>query len=168
MAGLFAFMEVTMKHIGIIGARKYKDRIAVIELVQELPADSIVVTSSCRGVCQWAGEAAKARKFSVKIFSPDLTQVRDRIEMVERYYERNRQLIAACDIVHAFISKEAGLTGGTKFEVRYAERLGKEVYLHWENSGVQQIGQKQKGLPFGPSDQNFATGWLKFFSEALI
>jgi len=157
-----------MKHIGIIGARKFKDRKVVIELVHSLPADSIVVTSSCRGVCQWAGEAAKARGLSVKIFSPDLTRIRDRIEMVERYYERNRQLIAACDIVHAFISKEAGLTGGTKFEVRYAERLGKEVYLHWEYSGVQRIGQKQKGLPFGQSDQNFATGWLKFFSEALI
>jgi len=156
-----------MKHIGIIGARKFKDRKAVIELVHALPADSTMVTSSCRGVCQWAGEAAKARGFSVKIFSPDLTRVRDRIEMVERYYERNRQLIAACDIVHAFISKEAGLTGGTKFEVQYAKRLGKEVYLHWENSIVQRIGQKQKGLPFGKNDQTFDTGWLKFFSEAL-
>lgn len=91
-----------MKHIGIIGARKYKDRQSVIDLVNTIPADSIVVTSSCRGVCQWAGEAAKTRGLSVKIFSPDLTRVRDRIEMVERYYERNRQLIAACDIVHAF------------------------------------------------------------------
>ena len=156
-----------MKHIGIIGARKFEDRKAVIELVQALPADSIVVTSSCRGVCQWAGEAAKARRLSVKIYSPDLTCVRDRIEMVERYYERNRQLISACGIVHAFISQEGRLTGGTKFEVQYAKRLGKEVYLHWENSIVQRIGQKQKGLPFGHSDQNFATGWLKFFSEAL-
>jgi len=156
-----------MKNIGIIGARKFKDRKAVIELVKALPADSIVVTSSCRGVCQWAGESAKARGLTVKIFSPDLTRVRDRIEMVERYYERNRQLISACDIVHAFISKEAGLTGGTKFEVQYAKRLGKDVFLHWENSIVQRIGQKQKGLPFGQSEKNFAGGWLKFFSEAL-
>ena len=66
MAGLFAFMGVTMKHIGIIGARKFKDRKAVIKLVQTFPADSIVVTSSCRGVCQWAGEAAKARGLSVR------------------------------------------------------------------------------------------------------
>ena len=156
-----------MKNIGIIGARKFKDRQSVIELVNTIPADSIVVTSSCRGVCQWAGQAAKSRGLVVKIFSPDLTQVRDRIEMVERYYERNRQLLAACDIVHAFISQEAGLTGGTKFEVQYAKRLGKEVFLHWENSIVQRISQKQKGLPFGQSEKNFAGGWLKFFSEAL-
>ena len=156
-----------MKHIGIIGARKFKDRKAVIELVKALPADSILITSSCRGVCQWAGEAARARGLKVKTFSPDLTQVRDRIEMVERYYERNRQLIAACDIVHAFISKEAGLTGGTRYEVQYAKRLGKVVYLHWEDSGVQRIGQKQKARPFDHEDKNFTSGWLKFFSEAL-
>lgn len=65
-----------------------------------------------------------------------------------------------------FISKEAGLTGGTKFEVRYAERLGKEVYLHWENSGVQRT--HQNALPFGNEEKTFSDGWLKFFSEALI
>jgi len=160
-------MEVTMRNIGIIGARKYKDKQSVINLVNTIPPGSAIVTSSCRGVCMWAGEAAKSRGLLVKTFSPDLTNVRDRIEMVERYYERNRQLIAACDIVHAFISQEAGLTGGTKFEVQYAKRLGKEVYLHWENSIVQRIGQKQKGLPFGQNEKNFAGGWLKFFSEAL-
>jgi hypothetical protein len=160
-------MEVTMKHIGIMGARKFKDRQSVINLVNTIPADSIVVTSSCRGVCIWAGDAAKSRGLVVKIFSPDLTNVRDRIEMVERYYERNRQLIAACDIVHAFVSQEGGLSGGTKFEVQYAKRLGKEVFLHWENSIVQRIGQKQKELPFDQSEKNFAGGWLKFFSEAL-
>ena len=132
-----------------------------------VPAGSAIVTSSCRGVCTWAREAAGARGLVVKTYSPDLTQVRDRIEMVERYYERNRQLITACDIVHAFISQEGGLTGGTKFEVQYAKRLGKEVFLHWENSIVQRIGQKQKALPFGQSEKNFAGGWLKFFSEAF-
>ncbi|MDP2644528.1 MAG: hypothetical protein Q8P24_06285 [Desulfobacterales bacterium] len=156
-----------MIYIGIIGARKYKDRQSVIELVNAIPADSTVVTSSCRGVCTWAGNAARHRGLAVKTFSPDLTKIRDRIEMVERYYERNRQLIAACVIVHAFISQEAGLSGGTKFEVQYAKRLGKEVFLHWEDSRVQRICKKQKALPFGQEEKNFSTGWLQFFSEAL-
>ena len=159
------FMEVTMTFVGIMGARKYKDRQSVIDLVNTIPVDSIVVTSSCRGVCTWAREAAGARGLAMKIYSPDLTDVRDRIEVVERYYERNRQLIAACDIVHAFVSKEAGLSGGTRFEVKYARRLGKEVFLHWENSIVQRTSQK--ALPFGHEDKNLSSGWLKFFSEAL-
>ena len=37
-----------MTCIGIVGARKYKDRQSVVELVQSLPRDSIVITSSCK------------------------------------------------------------------------------------------------------------------------
>ena len=153
-----------MTFIGIVGARKYKDRQSVIDFVNELPVDSIVVTGSCRGVCTWAGSAARARGLQVKIFSPDLNNARDKFEIVERYYERNRQLISACDIVHAFISKEAGLTGGTKYEVEYAKRLRKDVFLHWENSIVERIPQ-QKSLPF--SDKDLSAGWMNFFLYTL-
>jgi len=75
-----------MTFIGIVGARKYKDRQSVIDFVVGLPADSIVVTSSCRGVCTWVGFAAKARGLKVRIFSPDLNNAQDRYEIVERYY----------------------------------------------------------------------------------
>ena len=85
--------------------------------------------------------------------------------MVERYYRRNRQLIAACDIVHAFISKVDGLTGGTKYEVQYARRLGKEIVLHWEGGRVQRV-QRQASL-FAPPESDFSAGWMRFFTEAL-
>ena len=51
-----------MKNIGIVGARKYRDRQSVIDLVNSLSRDTTVVTSSCRGVCTWAVHAAKATK----------------------------------------------------------------------------------------------------------
>ncbi|MBC2711135.1 MAG: hypothetical protein HGJ94_09115 [Desulfosarcina sp.] len=154
-----------MTHVGIVGARKYKDRQSVIELVHTLPKDSIVITSSCRGVCAWAGEAARAAGFKVRIYAPDLTGIRTRTEMVERYYWRNRQLISACEIVHAFISQEDGLTGGTKYEIQYAKRLNKELVLHWENGKVKRICQIS--LPFGPRERDFSADWMRFFSEAL-
>jgi len=44
--------EVFMAFIGIVGARKFKDRKAVEDLVVSLPKDSIIVTSGCDGVCQ--------------------------------------------------------------------------------------------------------------------
>jgi hypothetical protein len=128
-----------MTFIGIVGARKYKNRQSVIDFVNELPVDVVVVTGSCRGVCTWAGSAAKARGLQVKIFSPDLNNACGKYEIVERYYDRNRQLISACDVVHAFISIEGGLTGGTKFEVEYAKSLGKDVFLHWENSNTERL-----------------------------
>ena len=154
-----------MTYVGIIGARKYRDRQSVIGLVHTLPSDSIVITSSCRGVCTWAGSAARVAGLEVQIYAPDLKDIHSREEMVERYYKRNRQLIEACEIVHAFISQEAGLTGGTKYEVRYAKRLGKELFLHWENSVVQRTCQRV--LPFGLKEKDHSAGWMSVFSEAL-
>ena len=154
-----------MKRIGIVGARKYRDRQSVIDLVSSLPKDSMIINSSCRGVCIWAGEAARAAGLEVRIYAPDLTGIENRADMVERYYRRNRQLISACDIVHAFISKEAGLTGGTRYEVRYAKSIGKELILHWEGGKVQRM-QKQASL-FESTESDFSDGWMKFFSETL-
>jgi hypothetical protein len=153
-----------MTFIGIVGARKYKDRRSVIDFVNELPVGVVVITGSCRGVCTWAGSAAKARGLEVRIFSPDLNNAQDKFEIVKRYYDRNRKLISACDIVHAFISSEGGFTGGTKYEVEYAKNLGKPVFLHWENSITERISQ-QKSLPF--SNKELSTGWMNFFSYTL-
>jgi hypothetical protein len=61
------FKEVEMTFIGIVGARKFKDKKSVIDFVNGLPVDSTVVTSSCRGVCTWAGSAAKLRGLQVKL-----------------------------------------------------------------------------------------------------
>ena len=154
-----------MKFIGIIGARKYKNRQSVIELVQSLPKDSTVITSSCKGVCTWAREAAISEGLQVRIYTPDLEGIESRAEMVERYYQRNRQLISACQVVHAFISQEGGLTGGTRYEVQYAKRLNKELFLHWEYGKVQQ--HFQRSLLLHDTEKDFSVGWLAFFSEAL-
>jgi hypothetical protein len=154
-----------MKFIGIIGARKYKNRQSVIDLIQSLPRDSIVITSSCKGVCTWAREAAISESLQVRIFSPDLADIGSRAEMVQRYYQRNRQLISACQVVHAFISQEGGLTGGTRYEVLYAKRLNKELFLHWENGKVQR--HFQRSLLLQDTEKDFSAGWMSFFTEAL-
>lgn len=154
-----------MIHIGIVGARKYQDRQSVIDLIHSLPKGSIIITSSCRGVCTWAGESAKAAGHRVRIFAPDLAGIQSHADMVERYYCRNRELIAACHIIHAFISKEDAMAGGTKYEVQYAKRLGKETVLHWGGGKVERL-QRQASL-FGVPEGDFSAGWMKFFSEAL-
>lgn len=154
-----------MQRIGIVGARKYRDRPSVIELVHALPREAIVITSSCLGVCTWAGEAARAAGLTVRIYAPDLSNIHNKAEMVERYYYRNRQLITACDVVHAFISREAGLTGGTRYEVEYAKRLNKDLFLHWEHGKTERIGQI--ALPFEVKEQDLSAGWKSIFADAL-
>ena len=154
-----------METIGIIGARKYKDKKSVIELVESLPRNSTVITSSCQGVCAWVRETASSQGLKVRIFSPDLVGIRSRVEMVERYYQRNRELISACQVIHAFISQEGGLTGGTKYEVHYAKRLNKKLFLHWENGKTQR--HFQRSLLLHDTEKDFSAGWMSFFSEAL-
>lgn len=154
-----------MKTIGIVGARKYRDKQSVVDLVHSLSENVIIITSSCRGVCTWAGEAARAADLTVRIYAPDLCNIHHRAEMVERYYHRNRQLISACDDVHAFISKEGGFTGGTRYEVEYAQRLNKDLFLHWEHGRTERIGQM--ALPFETWEPDWSAGWKNIFAEAI-
>ena len=92
-------------NIGIVGARKYRDRKSVIDLVNSLPADFVIVTSGCAGVCRWVKEAAEKRNMEVIVFSPDLSNIRAWFEVPKRYYQRNKELVEACDFLHDFISQ---------------------------------------------------------------
>ncbi len=152
-----------MPYIGIVGARKFKDRKAVVELVIGLPKDSIIVTSGCAGVCKWTQEQARKMDMEVLIYAPDLTNIRSNFDIPKRYYQRNRELIEKCDFVHAFLSKDGGYTGGTKFEVEYAAKIGVPVKVHYEQGFSQLIWQQR--LPF--NKDHFTTAWHDFFCEAV-
>ncbi len=151
-----------MAFVGIVGARKYQDRQSVIDLVEYLPFDSVIVTSACRGVCTWTKEAAEERGMPVEVYAPDLSNIRSNFEVAERYYQRNRELIERCDLVHAFISEEDGCTGGTGFEVEYASSIGRPVELHWEN-GLSEV-LCQYVLSFEGTDQTLFLKWENFFT----
>lgn len=64
------------------------------------------------------------------------------------------------------VSKEDGLTGGTKYEIQHAKRLGKEVILHWEGGKVRKVPTQTSF--FAPTEAAFSSGWMKFFTEALV
>ena len=154
-----------MDHIGIVGARKYKDRKSVEALVASLPKDVVVVTSGCDGVCTWTWQKAEDQDMDILIFKPDLTKVRARFEVPKIYYQRNRELIQSCDFVHAFFSKEGGYTGGTRFEVEYAARIGKPVKIHWENGKSEIIYQYR--FPFDDAPDTHSNRWQNFFDTAV-
>ena len=153
-------------NIGIIGARKYRDRQSVLSLIDSVPADSIIVTSACKGVCTWAKEAAEERNMTARIFAPDLEKIRAWFEIPKRYYERNKELVGACDFLYAFISEEDGFAGGTRFEVEYASKSGIPVELHWENGIIEIIYQYP--FPFLDSDRAFYLAWEGFFSKTNL
>jgi len=148
-------------NIGILGARKYQDRQSVIDLVNCLPAESVIITSSCKGVCTWVREEAEKRKMEVMLFSPDLHNIRAWFEIPKRYYQRNKELVESCDLLHAFLSQEDGFTGGTRFEIEYAVRLGIPVEVHCEGGGIHTYYQYP--LPFIEGEKEFSLAWEAFF-----
>jgi len=152
--------------IGIVGARKYQDKQSVIDLVNSLPAEAVIITSSCKGVCTWVREEADKRKMEVILFTPDLSNIRAWFEVPKRYYHRNKELVEACDLLHAFISQEDGYIGGTRFEIEYALKLGIPVQVHWEY-GVSHIVY-QYSFPFIEERQELFLAWEDFFSRTNL
>ncbi len=147
--------------IGIVGARKYQKRKSVIDLVNSLPVESAIITSGCKGVCTWVKEEADKRKMKVILFTPDLQNIRAWFEVPKRYYQRNKELVEACDMLYAFLSKEDGYTGGTRFEIEYALKIGIPVQVHWEY-GLSQI-LYQYSFSFIETRQELFLAWEEFF-----
>ena len=152
--------------IGIVGARKYQDRQSVVDLVNSIPPDNQIITSGCKGVCTWVKEIAEEREMKVILFAPDLENIRAWFDVPKRYYERNKEMVEACDLLHAFISAEDGFIGGTRFEVNYAAGLGIPVQLHWENGISEWIFQYS--FPFLGEKQAFFLAWEKFFCKTNL
>ena len=147
--------------ISVVGARKYQDRQSVLDLVMSLPADATIITSSCKGVCTWAKEAAEEMGMKVIVFAPDLSNIRAWFDIPKRYYQRNKEMVENCDLLHAFISAEDGFIGGTRFEVDYAVSRGIPVLLHFENGPTKWIFQYS--FPFLDEKQDFLLSWEDFF-----
>ena len=150
--------------IGIVGARKYKNRKAVIALVNALNAQATIITSKCSGPCAFTVEAAAERNMKVVVYAPDLKDIRSWFDVPKRYYNRNRELVEACDILYAFVSSD-GLVGGTLFEVAYAIKLGIPVQLHRETGIIQTIYQNR--FPFMNLKHSLSDNWQAFFRQAL-
>jgi hypothetical protein len=150
-------------NIGIVGARKYQDRQSVLDLVMSLPAEATIITSSCKGVCTWVKEAAAERGMKAIVFGPDLENIRAWFDVPKRYYQRNKEMVEACDLLHAFISAEDGFVGGTRFEVEYAMRLVIPVMIHRENGNSEWIFQYS--FPFPEQKQAILLSWEGFFHK---
>ena len=108
-------------------------------------------------------EAAEMRGLEVILFEPDLSNIRAWFDVPKRYYRRNKEMIEACDVLHAFLSAEDGYAGGTRFEIEYAVTLGIPVQIHWENGFSQWI--YPYFLPFIVQKQSFSLSWQDFFCK---
>lgn len=113
--------------IGIVGSRKRLDKGNVIKLVDSLNDNDTVISGGCRGVDSWAEERAKERGLKVIVFKPDLSDIKNKGDMIHRYYTRNKLIANECDVLYAFVSSNR--KGGTENTIKHAKELNKEVII---------------------------------------
>jgi nucleoside 2-deoxyribosyltransferase len=109
---------------------------------------------------------AEQRDLEVIVYAPDLANIRAWFEVPKRYYRRNKELLEACDLLHAFPSREDGYTGGTRFEIEYAVSLNIPVQVHRENGKSQWFNHHS--FPFIERKQEFFLSWQGFFHKTDI
>lgn len=113
--------------IGIVGSRRRKDKESITAYVDSLESDDIVVSGGCRGVDTWAVERAKERGLRTIAYKPDLTDIKDRGDCVNRYYARNKRIAENSEMIVAFVSPDR--TGGTENTIKWAQELKVPVVL---------------------------------------
>jgi len=100
------------------------------------------------------------------IYAPNLSNIRAWFEVPKRYSQRNKELVEVCHFLYAFISAEDSYTGGTRFEIEYALKLGIPVQIHLENGISELIYQ----YPFSFMEKEYAffLSWEQFFYKTNL
>src|ERR1019366_3739515 len=101
--------------IAIVGSRDYPHPEKVRALINNLPADTVVISGGARGVDTWAEQAARARGLEVIIF-PALWHAYGK----RAGFIRNRQIVESADKVVAFWD---GLSKGTKMSIDISQGM---------------------------------------------
>jgi len=112
--------------IGIVGSRKFPELILVKKYIDALPDDSIIISGGANGVDTAAQESAENRGLITIIFLPDLNNCLNRLDVIQRYYDRNQNIVENSDKIIAFTEKN---TGGTWDTIRRANKAGKRVEI---------------------------------------
>jgi len=101
--------------IGIVGSRTYPYLEIVKKYINTLPQDTTIISGGAIGVDTEAKNSAKANNLEYIEFLPDKTI---KGHYAQKYYERNKQIVNASDMIVAFTEKESGGTWNT---IKYAK-----------------------------------------------
>lgn len=113
--------------VAVVGSRTFPDEGLVARFVDSLPPGWIVVSGGAVGVDTFAARAARRRGLELREFLPDDQRYAYKIARLER----NKLVVATCDVLVAFVDVDAsaynGRTGGTLDAVRLAVAARKPV-----------------------------------------
>ena len=115
----------------IVGSRRRDCKDEVENLIRSLHAlysnKLTIVSGGCEGVDTWAEDYAKAQSIKTDIYFPDLTNTLNKIDMIRRYYARNKLIVQNSDVVYAFVADNR--KGGTENTIEWANRLHRHVVI---------------------------------------
>jgi predicted Rossmann fold nucleotide-binding protein DprA/Smf involved in DNA uptake len=114
--------------IAIIGSRRYTNRDRVEKLISSINPKHTIISGGCRGVDTWAVEAAKKHGMATKIIRPQLENKRNYYEIINGYYQRNREIALMADCIFAFPAPDR--KGGTENTLKYAKQFKKPVFIY--------------------------------------
>lgn len=122
-----------LPRFGVVGARSFRGRAAVVSLVRELVGaygvgGFVLVSGGCRGVDSWAVSAARALGVRCDVLLPSFPAGAVFAVVRRALLSRTARLVRSCDGVFAFLGS-GGLVGGTGFAVSSARSAGVPVRL---------------------------------------
>lgn len=105
--------------VAVIGSRSIKNA----DISEYIPKDAThIITGGAVGVDRLAEREAKKRGISLTVFKPDYESHGKSAPLV-----RNKLIVKECDYLIAFWD---GVSRGTVFTWRYAQKLGKPVKIY--------------------------------------
>lgn len=116
--------------IGIVGSRKrntIQDKQLIEQYLKNVTISEIVSGGCKQGADKFAEEISVEQNIPIKLFLPELKNVKYYYEATEKYYKRNKQIAEYCDILIALVSKDR--KGGTENTIKYAKQLNKKIIL---------------------------------------
>lgn len=119
--------EIRKWKVAIVGNRDFRNKSLVFNFVKQLPENTIVISGGAIGPDSWAEYAAERCGLETDI--RDIEGIRDGMpkdEFTKKAYERNMKIAEECDILVAFICRDAG---GSNWTAGYARHLGKPVLV---------------------------------------
>lgn len=107
--------------IAIVGSREFSDWSLITRYVNDLPADSVIVSGGARGADRTAEQAARMRGLQVEIYPAQWDAYGNGAGFI-----RNQQIVDAADRVVAFWD---GQSRGTRDTLRKAHAARKPILI---------------------------------------
>ena len=115
--------------LAIIGQRELtEEQISgiILESLSKL-MPSKVISGGSKGVDSIAISISRKLGIETVEFLP-VFKSKSRHDVVNGYYERNKKIVNACDLLIAIVGNRK--TGGSFYTIKYAKSIGKEVIIY--------------------------------------